>query len=166
MGSGAPKAAFHWLRSRRNRAMGSSILASLSEAGGNDPYHPVNGPFLPVHLTMRTVSERDPQTHLVQLGCPTLARANERRGVANSMTYADGGALEPTCPNSIRERASRIGTRSSKPSPLPAGVRPHTRRLCEAMHCRIMMSGSQAACENFLSSSQSPPPRRWLWCWG
>jgi hypothetical protein len=28
---------------------GSSILASLSEAGGNDPYHPVSGP-LPPHL--------------------------------------------------------------------------------------------------------------------
>jgi len=48
--------------------MGSSILASLSEAGGNDPYHPVNGPFLPVHLTMRTVSERDPHPEVVQLG--------------------------------------------------------------------------------------------------
>ena len=47
--------------------MGSSILASLSEAGGNDPYHPVNGPFLPVHLTMRTVSERDPHADVVQL---------------------------------------------------------------------------------------------------
>jgi hypothetical protein len=29
--------------------MGSSILASLSEAGGNDPCHPANGP-LPPHL--------------------------------------------------------------------------------------------------------------------
>jgi len=47
--------------------MGSSILASLSEAGGNDPYRPVNGPFLPVHLTMRTVSERDPHPQVMQV---------------------------------------------------------------------------------------------------
>ena len=34
-------------RPRRDRTMGSSILASLSEAGGNDPYHPMNGPLPP-----------------------------------------------------------------------------------------------------------------------
>ncbi len=66
--------------------MGSSILASLSEAGGNDPYHPVNGPFLPVHLTMRTVSERDPHAEIVQVGCPFLAGGVGRRPIAISMT--------------------------------------------------------------------------------
>ena len=30
-------------------SMGSSNLASLSEAGGNGPYHPISGP-LPPHL--------------------------------------------------------------------------------------------------------------------
>jgi hypothetical protein len=29
--------------------MGSSILASLSEAGGNDPFFQCLGPFLPIH---------------------------------------------------------------------------------------------------------------------
>ncbi len=36
---GPPKAAFHLAQPRRSRAMGSSILASLSEAGGNGPCH-------------------------------------------------------------------------------------------------------------------------------
>jgi hypothetical protein len=64
--------------------MGSSILASLSEAGGNDPYHPVNGPFLPVHLTMRTVSERDPHAQIVHVGCPSFASTVKVGAVANS----------------------------------------------------------------------------------
>jgi len=66
--------------------MGSSILASLSEAGGNDPYHPVNGPFLPVHLTMRTVSERDPHAKIVQVGCPILADGVKVAPSADSTT--------------------------------------------------------------------------------
>lgn len=39
--------------------MGSSILASLSEAGGNDPSHFVNGPLPPHALAVRIVLERD-----------------------------------------------------------------------------------------------------------
>jgi hypothetical protein len=52
---GPPKAAFHLARPRRSRTMGSSILASLSEAGGNDPNHWRKGPFLPVRFMMRIV---------------------------------------------------------------------------------------------------------------
>ena len=66
--------------------MGSSILASLSEAGGNDPYHPANGPFLPVHLMMRTVSERDPHAEVVQLKCPKFGAADECGADAESTT--------------------------------------------------------------------------------
>ena len=47
LGSGAPKGRVPLIRPRRDRTMGSSILASLSEAGGNDPFHPVNGPLPP-----------------------------------------------------------------------------------------------------------------------
>ena len=49
LGSGAPKGRVPVTRPRRDRIMGSSILASLSEAGGNDPYPPMTGPFLPIH---------------------------------------------------------------------------------------------------------------------
>src|ERR1700758_3935022 len=37
LGSRAPKGRVPLIRPRRDRIMGSSILASLSEAGGNDP---------------------------------------------------------------------------------------------------------------------------------
>src|ERR1700758_4224629 len=47
LGVGRPKGRAPVPRPRRDRAMGSSILASLSEAGGNDPLYPVNGPLPP-----------------------------------------------------------------------------------------------------------------------
>ena len=47
LGIGSPKGRAPVTRPRRDRAMGSSILASLSEAGGNNPLHPVNGPLPP-----------------------------------------------------------------------------------------------------------------------
>src|SRR5271154_6521099 len=49
LGSRAPKGRVPLIRPRRDRIMGSSILASLSEAGGNDPFLPVSGP-LPPHV--------------------------------------------------------------------------------------------------------------------
>jgi hypothetical protein len=48
-------------RPRRDRAMGSSILASLSEAGGNDSSYPVNGPLPPHSLDD---SDRRNATHI------------------------------------------------------------------------------------------------------
>jgi hypothetical protein len=50
LGSRAPKGRVPLIRPRRDRIMGSSILASLSEAGGNDPCYPVNGPLPPHSL--------------------------------------------------------------------------------------------------------------------
>ena len=47
LGIKGPKGRVPLARPRRDRTMGSSILASLSEAGGNDPCHPVNGPLPP-----------------------------------------------------------------------------------------------------------------------
>jgi hypothetical protein len=42
-----PKGRVPLTRPRRGRAMGSSILASLSEAGGNDPNRPPSRPLPP-----------------------------------------------------------------------------------------------------------------------
>jgi len=47
LGSRALKGRAPLIRPRRDRIMGSSILASLSEAGGNDPFHSVLGPLPP-----------------------------------------------------------------------------------------------------------------------
>src|SRR5215469_8012112 len=41
------KACVPLIRPRRDRIMGSPILASLSEAGGNDPFLPMSGPLPP-----------------------------------------------------------------------------------------------------------------------
>ena len=44
--------------------MGSSILASLSEAGGNDPFHHLNGPLPPHSISGADRVERDPRGSL------------------------------------------------------------------------------------------------------
>jgi hypothetical protein len=50
--------------------MGSSILASLSEAGGNDPLLPENGPLPPHSPNGADRVERDPAPSLLQMQCP------------------------------------------------------------------------------------------------
>jgi thiol-disulfide isomerase/thioredoxin len=59
--------------------MGSSILASLSEAGGNDPELPVSGP-LPSHTLVSSdrVGTRPTQS-LMQVGCPNIHAAVAHR---------------------------------------------------------------------------------------
>ena len=72
LGSGTPKGRVPLIRPRRDRIMGSSILASLSEAGGNDPVHPASRP-LPPHLP--DVADRvgtRPTHPVMQLDCPFL----------------------------------------------------------------------------------------------
>ncbi len=49
LGTGSPEGAFQMPMSFSHRRVGSSILASLSEAGGNDPQEPASKP-LPPHL--------------------------------------------------------------------------------------------------------------------
>lgn len=56
-----PKVAFRRFGLGVAESMGSSNLASLSEAGGNNPYHPISGP-LPPHLKNDADRvERDPR---------------------------------------------------------------------------------------------------------
>jgi hypothetical protein len=55
--------------------MGSSILASLSEAGGNDPFLPVSGPLPPHELVgADRVGTRPTHGHM-QVGGPNFTEA-------------------------------------------------------------------------------------------
>src|SRR5271156_2525054 len=78
LGSRAPKGRVPLIRPRRDRIMGSSILASLSEAGGNDPFLPVSGP-LPPHVPVGAdrVGTRPTQGHM-QVGGPSFSAAAVR----------------------------------------------------------------------------------------
>jgi hypothetical protein len=99
--------------------MGSSILASLSEAGGNDPFLPVSGPLPPHELVgADRVGTRPTQGHM-QVGGPKLDAALTSRGsIFNDLTRAlENGAVssrtdsEPVrdrCPESARADAPSV----------------------------------------------------------
>ena len=93
--------------------MGSSNLASLSEAGGNNPYHPLSGP-LPPHLKNDADRvERDPRPSHCKPGAQT--RESEPGGwLSFETTYSYFGSarrslLKESGP--IRESQSRIDVR-------------------------------------------------------
>ena len=66
-----PKVAFRRFSLGVAESMGSSNLASLSEAGGNNPYHPLSGP-LPPHLKNDADRvERDPRRSHCKSGAQT-----------------------------------------------------------------------------------------------
>lgn len=94
------------------KPMGSSILASLSEAGGNDPFLPVSGP-LPPHkpLGADRVGTRPTQGHM-QVECPNFAATRASRPhIINDLTephHRSRARLEPVwnqignhCPESV-----------------------------------------------------------------
>lgn len=91
LGSRAPKGRVPVIRPRRDRIMGSSILASLSEAGGNDPFLPMSGP-LPPHSPVGAdrVGTR-PTPPLMQIRGP-LQGTDSARGawVLNELMAAAG----------------------------------------------------------------------------
>jgi hypothetical protein len=74
LGSGAPIGCVPVVRSRRDRTMGSSILASLSEAGGNDPLRAMSKPLPPrsQRSADRVCSERNPHLYLEQVNCRNI----------------------------------------------------------------------------------------------
>jgi len=109
LGSRAPKSRVPVVRPRRNRTMGSSILASLSEAGGNDPNHLVNRPLPPHSLTVRIVMERDPRPAM----CKSWPIHHRCSGLDlslffNSLRQYRRNAV--TAADSFRESPSRTGT--------------------------------------------------------
>ena len=65
--------------------MGSSILASLSEAGGNNPHRVVSKPLPPHSLRSadRFRSERDPQPRIEQACGPNNGLTRKRYVIAN-----------------------------------------------------------------------------------
>jgi hypothetical protein len=94
------------------KPMGSSILASLSEAGGNDPFLPISGP-LPPHVPVGAdrVGTRPTLSHM-QLGGPSFsAVATRGLPIFNNLTSTlewSRGRLEPArnqfgnhCPESV-----------------------------------------------------------------
>src|SRR5208282_2270290 len=73
LGSRAPIGRVPVVRPRRDRTMGSSILASLSEAGGNDPCYPMNGPLPPHSPDKAHRVGTQPAPDHMQVGCPSDA---------------------------------------------------------------------------------------------
>jgi hypothetical protein len=61
LGTGSPEGAFQMPMSFSHRRVGSSILASLSEAGGNDPQESASKP-LPPHLQSLRIVYRNAPT--------------------------------------------------------------------------------------------------------
>ncbi len=109
LGSRAPKGRVPLIRPRRDRIMGSSILASLSEAGGNDPFLPMSGPLPPHSPDGRIVLERDPL--LPSCTCVAHRRkvaSGRRPPVFNDLVAEARIQYIPRIP--IREAASRTGT--------------------------------------------------------
>jgi len=105
LGSRVPKGCVPLARPRRDRAMGSSILASLSEAGGNDPFLPTNGPLPPHVLVGRIVWNATRSfTHANggpisrgAAGCSSVyfQSLTKRCKVANRRFHADSGIEVP-----------------------------------------------------------------------
>ena len=87
------------IRPRRDRIMGSSILASLSEAGGNDPFLPVSGPLPPHELVgADRVGTRPTQGHM-QVGGPNFNGAlASRLPIFNDLTLMPENRLPSSEP--------------------------------------------------------------------
>jgi hypothetical protein len=116
LGSRAPKGRVPLIRPRRDRIMGSSILASLSEAGGNDPFLPMSGPLPPHSPVGRIVLERDPRFHLCKCVAHHCATTHDAHPcVFNNLNACARTFFMNAMP--IREVASRSGTQFIFPTP-------------------------------------------------
>jgi len=114
LGSGAPIGCVPVTRPRRDRVMGSSILASLSEAGGNDPRGRVSKPLPPHSLDPADRVERNPRPLVLQTKGPmraTLPKTNyieftgvskPRRGLS-SVVACRTGNRRPTAESASAE---------------------------------------------------------------
>ncbi len=141
LGSGAPKGRVPLARPRRDRAMGSSILASLSEAGGNDPLRIVSKP-LPPHSQRsadRFVGTR-PAHFPLQVRDLNVAPLSNCRCL-NSLSLADS-YRQPALPvHAGLGIASRHGTRRVTP---PEIVR-IPRNILTSQQSNILMRNGQHA---------------------
>jgi hypothetical protein len=103
--------------------MGSSILASLSEAGGNDPFLPMSGPLPPHSPVGRIVLERDPLLSLCKSWPISRSPGRNFHRCVFSHLVADAQIQHfPRIP--IWEVASRTGTDSPPLAALFASALP------------------------------------------
>jgi hypothetical protein len=148
LGSGAPKGRVSLIRPRRDRIMGSSILASLSEAGGNDPCHQMNGPLPPHSPSDADRVETRPTPSHKHVACPF----SRPLSLPGPWFFLDLRAHYPRfrcCETSIRESPSRIGkcgpqdllSSRTVPSSRPSNAA----GLCAVRLCRIMTMAAGAA---------------------
>jgi hypothetical protein len=135
LGSRAPKGRVPLIRPRRDRIMGSSILASLSEAGGNDPFLPMSGPLPPHSPVGRIVLERDPLLTL----CKCVAHRgvlirSQHTCVFNHLVAQLRNRLAHSIPT--WEAASQTGTLHIFSSPAPNSTfSPHFSRTIAIQTC-------------------------------
>src|SRR5271156_10637 len=98
--------------------MGSSILASLSEAGGNDPCHPANGPLPPHSPDDADRLGTQPTASPIALRCPS-AQPIPLSSPTDSQPLNVTRLAAPRLENSNRETPSRIGI-CARRSSIPA----------------------------------------------
>ncbi len=99
LGSGAPIGCVPVTRPRRDRVMGSSILASLSEAGGNDPRGLVSKPLPPHSLDPADRVERNPRPFSMQTNGPkrTALRELDYAGFTGVSRLGSGPSALAAC---------------------------------------------------------------------
>jgi len=117
LGSGAPIGRVPVTRPRRDRVMGSSILASLSEAGGNDPRGLVSKPLPPHSLDPADRVERNPRPFVMQTKGPN--RLVPRKPNFVEITLVSGLAIGmtalATCRSGNRRPTAELPLTASHP---------------------------------------------------
>jgi hypothetical protein len=136
LGSRAPKGRVPLIRPRRDRIMGSSILASLSEAGGNDPFHLVSRPLPPHLLDVADRVGTRPTPPLVQLDCLSPLPFPYLRPPEFSTPYGFSLSSQHPFPIQIRNPRPTLAPPSSSPSSLFAHILAHV--LFIASNSRII----------------------------
>ncbi len=119
LGSGAPIGRVPVTRPRRDRVMGSSILASLSEAGGNDPRGLVSKPLPPHSLDLADRVERNPRPLSMQTKGPKRALLPELNFIEFTGVSRPGRAPRARV-------ACRSGNRRPNEEKAPNGLRNRT----------------------------------------
>ncbi len=119
LGSGAPIGCVPVTRPRRDRVMGSSILASLSEAGGNDPRGLVSKPLPPHSLDPADRVERNPRPLIMQTKGP-------KRAVLPQLNYAEFTGVSGSSRGPSALATCRSGNRRPNEEMAPNGLRNRT----------------------------------------
>jgi len=114
LGSGAPIGCVPVTRPRRDRVMGSSILASLSEAGGNDPHGLVSKPLPPHSLDPADRVERNPRPLVLQTKGPN-------RAVLPGLHYVESAVVSGPDKRLITRATCRSGNRRPTAESAPVG---------------------------------------------